>query len=77
MNSALRIERREGVPPVYFKRVSAQAMEMVRTQDTGTLQYDIYFNNDQSECIVLERLPNSGRASSRRSLKRSNSSAPA
>jgi hypothetical protein len=24
----------------------------VRTKDTGTLQYDIYFNNDQSECIV-------------------------
>jgi hypothetical protein len=27
----------------------------VRTKDTGTLQYDIYFNDDQSECIVLER----------------------
>ena len=38
-----------------FKRLSAQAMEIVRTQDTGTLQYDIYFNDDQSECIVLER----------------------
>jgi quinol monooxygenase YgiN len=22
---------------------------------TGTLQYEIYFNDDQSECIVLER----------------------
>ena len=30
-------------------------MEIVRTKDTGTLQYDIYFNDDQSECIVLER----------------------
>src|SRR6266550_250467 len=38
-----------------FKRLSAQAMEIVRTMDTGTLQYDIYFNDDQSECIVLER----------------------
>jgi quinol monooxygenase YgiN len=38
-----------------FKRLSAQAMEIVRTQDTGTLQYDIYFNDDQSECIVIER----------------------
>ena len=38
-----------------FKRLSAQAMEIVRTKDTGTLQYDIYFNDDQSECIVLER----------------------
>ena len=38
-----------------FKRLSAQAMEIVRTKDTGTLQYDIYVNDDQSECIVLER----------------------
>ena len=38
-----------------FKRLAAQAMEIVRTKDTGTLQYDIYFNDDQSECIVLER----------------------
>jgi quinol monooxygenase YgiN len=38
-----------------FKRLSAQAMEIVRTKDTGTLQYDIYFNDDQSECVVLER----------------------
>jgi quinol monooxygenase YgiN len=38
-----------------FKRLSAQAMELVRTKDTGTLQYAIYFNDDQSECIVLER----------------------
>jgi hypothetical protein len=26
-----------------------------RAQDTGTLQYEIYFNDDESECIVLER----------------------
>jgi quinol monooxygenase YgiN len=38
-----------------FKRLSAQALEIVRTKDTGTLQYDIYFNDNQSECIVLER----------------------
>jgi quinol monooxygenase YgiN len=38
-----------------FKRLSAQCMEIVQTRDTGTLQYEIYFNNDQSECIVLER----------------------
>jgi hypothetical protein len=30
-------------------------MEIVRAKDTGTLQYDVYFNDDQSECIVLER----------------------
>ena len=38
-----------------FKRLSAQAMEIVRTKDTGTLQYDTYFNADQSECVVIER----------------------
>ena len=37
-----------------FKRLAAQCMEIVRTKDTGTLQYDIYFNDDQSECIVHE-----------------------
>ena len=38
-----------------FKRLAAQCMEIVRAKDTGTLQYDVYFNDDQSECIVLER----------------------
>jgi quinol monooxygenase YgiN len=38
-----------------FKRLSAQCMDIVRSKDTGTLQYEIYFNDDQSECIVLER----------------------
>ena len=35
--------------------MSAQCMEIVRTKDNRTLQYQIYFNDDQSECIVLER----------------------
>jgi quinol monooxygenase YgiN len=38
-----------------FKRLSAQAMEIVRTKDTGTLQYDTYFNDDRSECVIIER----------------------
>ena len=38
-----------------FKRLSAQAMEIVRTKDSGTLQYDTYFNDDESECVVIER----------------------
>jgi hypothetical protein len=37
-----------------FKRLSAQAMEIARTKDTGTLQYDIYFNDDETEGIVFE-----------------------
>lgn len=42
-----------------FKRLSAQAMEIVRTKDTGTLQYDIYLNDDESECMILERFRDS------------------
>jgi quinol monooxygenase YgiN len=42
-----------------FKRLSAEVMGIVRTKDTGTLQYDIFFNDDQSECIVVERYKDS------------------
>ena len=42
-----------------FKRLSDQCMEIVRTQDTGTLGYDTYFNDDQSECIVHEHFRDS------------------
>ena len=38
-----------------YKRLAAEAMDIVRTKDTGTLQYDTYFNDDQSECVVIER----------------------
>lgn len=38
-----------------FKRLSAQAMEIARAQDTGTLEYAVYLNDDQSEAIVIER----------------------
>jgi quinol monooxygenase YgiN len=43
-----------------FKRLSARCMEIVRTKDTGTLQFEIHFNDDESECIVLERYRDSG-----------------
>lgn len=42
-----------------FKRLSARCMEIVRAKDTGTLQYDTYFNDDQSEAIVIERFRDS------------------
>jgi hypothetical protein len=67
-----------------FKRLSAQRMEIVRIKDTGTLQYEIYFNDDQSECTVLERTrtprrsystPRTSRISSRRSWPRAPSPA--
>jgi quinol monooxygenase YgiN len=38
-----------------FKRLSAQAMDISRAKDTGTLQYAIYLNDDQSECVMHER----------------------
>jgi quinol monooxygenase YgiN len=38
-----------------FKRVASQFMQVARTKDTGTLQYELYFNEAQTECIVLER----------------------
>jgi hypothetical protein len=34
-------------------------MEIVKAQDTGTLQYEIFFNDGQSEAIVLERYESS------------------
>ena len=34
--------------------LSTQAMEIARTRDTGTLQYEVYLNDDHSEAIVLE-----------------------
>ena len=38
-----------------FKRSSAQAMEIVRTKEPGTLQYDTYIDDIQTECIIIER----------------------
>ena len=38
-----------------WKRLTEQAMEIVHTKDTGTLQYEIFFNADESEAIVFER----------------------
>jgi quinol monooxygenase YgiN len=38
-----------------FKDLQAQCMAVVRAKDTGTLQYEVFFNDDSSECIVYER----------------------
>ena len=42
-----------------YKRLSAEAKEIVRSKDPGTLQYDIFFNDDESEAIVVERFRDS------------------
>jgi quinol monooxygenase YgiN len=38
-----------------FKRLSAEAREVVRARDSGTLQYEVYLNADETEGVVLER----------------------
>ncbi len=38
-----------------YLRLSAQAAELVRAKEPGTLQYDLYLNGDQSECMFIER----------------------
>ncbi len=43
-----------------FKDVAARCMESVRTKDSGTLQYDWFFNADQTECVVRETYRDSG-----------------
>ena len=47
-----------------FKRLSAQCMEIVRTQDTGTLQYDTYFNDDETEASSSSAFATPKRSSS-------------
>lgn len=42
-----------------FKRLSAECMEIVRSKEPGTLQYDAYFNADESQAMVLERFRDS------------------
>jgi len=45
-----------------YLRLSDQAMEIVRTKDSGTLKYDIYLNDDQSEVMIIERYRDSAAA---------------
>src|SRR5688572_13032588 len=45
-----------------YLRLSEQALEVVRTKDSGTLAYDLYLNGDQSECMFIERYRDSAAA---------------
>ena len=38
-----------------YLRLTDQATELVRANEPGTLQYDLYMNADQSECMIIER----------------------
>jgi quinol monooxygenase YgiN len=38
-----------------YLRLAEQARVLVEANEPGTLQYDVYMNADQSECLVIER----------------------
>lgn len=38
-----------------FKRIAAEVIGRVRAEGGGTLQYDMFLDDDQRECIILER----------------------
>lgn len=38
-----------------FKNLAARCLERVRTQDSGTLQYDWFLNADGTECVLHDR----------------------
>ena len=37
------------------KRLAAKCAELLRTKDTGILQWEFYINSDNSEWLVFER----------------------
>ncbi len=38
-----------------FKKVANSCLEKVKLKDRGTIQYDWFYNESKSECIVRER----------------------
>ncbi|MDO9378837.1 MAG: antibiotic biosynthesis monooxygenase [Nocardioidaceae bacterium] len=38
-----------------FKQLAAQCVEIVRSKDTGTLEYDLFLTADGTQCFVHER----------------------
>ena len=38
-----------------YLRLSEQARALVEANEPGTLQYDLFLNGDQSECMIVER----------------------
>ena len=45
-----------------YLRLSDQARDIVRAKEPGTLAYDLYLNDDQSECMFIERYRDSAAA---------------
>ena len=42
-----------------FKTQAQACIQSVREKDTGTMQYDWFFNSDETECVVRERYASS------------------
>src|ERR1700744_643840 len=38
-----------------FKRLCAELIEIMRARDEGTLEFEIYLSEDESECVIYER----------------------
>ncbi|NHA69909.1 antibiotic biosynthesis monooxygenase family protein [Phycicoccus flavus] len=38
-----------------FKRLAARCVDIVRHQDTGTIEYNLFLNEEGTECFVHER----------------------
>lgn len=55
LHSVVRFRFHDAASREEFQRLSAECLEIVRTKDPGTLQYDTFFNEDQTEAIVIER----------------------
>ena len=45
-----------------YLRLSEQANAIVAAKDPGTLQYDLFLNDDQTECMIVERYRDSASA---------------
>ena len=43
-----------------FRQLAAQRMRSVRERDPGTLQYDWFFDDTHTECVVRETYKDSG-----------------
>src|SRR5688572_7873573 len=43
-----------------FKQLAARCMQSVRERESGTLQYDWFFNDTRTECVVRETYKDSG-----------------
>ena len=45
-----------------YLRLAAEADAIVAAKDSGTLQYDLFLNDDRTECMIIERYRDSAAA---------------